>query len=161
MSASWVARIAALCAAFVSAAVLAQAPPRVSFEGAMDASPTHTHAQLSFVTTLPDGYHVNSDAPLDEFLKPTRLLLDMPDGVSLAEIRYPQASLFKTQFSETPLAVYEREFEIGVTLDVAALAPGDYPIRATLKYQACSARICYPPATQTTQMVLAVGMSDK
>ena len=140
-----------------SAAVVAQtSAPRVTLSGTVDpvvvGSDQSTNA--TFEITLPDGYHVNSDAPLDEFLKPTRLLMEAPDGVAVAAIRYPEALLFATQFSEQPLAVYEHEFRIEVALTVAGLAPGEYPLQATLKYQACSDRICYPPATLQTEVTL-------
>lgn len=148
-------------AALLSAAAAAQVPPRVSFEGSVvDYAVGARQARLSFVTALPDGYHVNSDAPLEEFLKPTRLLLETPDGVSVVAIRYPKALMFKTRFSEQPLSVYEQHFEIGATLDLPGLEPGDYPIEAMLKYQACSERICYPPTTRSTQIVLPVRVSD-
>jgi hypothetical protein len=64
--------------------------------------------------------------------------------------------MFATQFSEQPLAVYEHAFRIEVALSAADLAPGDYPMRVTLKYQACSDRICYPPTSRQTEVVLTV-----
>jgi DsbC/DsbD-like thiol-disulfide interchange protein len=151
--------LAALLFALWTPAVVAQtSTPRVTLSGTVDpvlaGSDQSTNA--TFEITLPDGYHVNSDAPLDEFLKPTRLLMDAPDGVVVASIRYPEALLFATQFSEQPLAVYEHQFRIEVALTVAGLAPGDYPLRATLKYQACSDRICYPPATRQTEVTLII-----
>ena len=151
--------LAVLLIALWAPAVVAQtSTPRVTLSGTVDpvlvGSDQSTNA--TFEITLPDGYHVNSDAPLDEFLKPTRLLMDAPDGIAVASIRYPEALLFATQFSEQPLAVYEHEFRIEVALTVTDLAPGDYPLRATLKYQACSDRICYPPATRQTEVTLTI-----
>ena len=132
--------------------------PRVTLSGTVDSivAGTDDTVNATFEVTLPNGYHVNSDAPLDEFLKPTRLLVDVPEGATIAGIRYPEAHLFSTQFSEQPLSVYEREFRILVALTVAGLPPGDYPLQATLKYQACSDRICYPPATRQTEVILTV-----
>ena len=132
--------------------------PRVVFN-AISTSVTSAANQsvgTAFEVTLPNGYHVNSNTPLEEFLKPTRLLLETPDGVSVAETRYPEALLFNTQFSDQPLAVYEHRFRIDVTLAVANLQPGDYSLRATLKYQACSERICYLPATGQTELTLTI-----
>jgi hypothetical protein len=132
--------------------------PRVTLSGTVDSAVAGSDALVdaTFEITLPNGYHVNSDAPLDEFLKPTRLLVDVPDGATVAVIRYPEALMFATQFSEQPLAVYEHAFRIEVALSAADLAPGDYPMRVTLKYQACSDRICYPPASRQTEVVLTV-----
>ncbi len=132
--------------------------PRVTLSGTVDSAVAGSEelVNATFEITLPDGYHVNSDAPLDEFLKPTRLLVDVPDGATVATIRYPEALLFATKFSEQPLAVYEHAFRIEVAMSVVDLAPGDYPLLVTLKYQACSDRICYPPASRQTEVVLTV-----
>ena len=139
-------------------AVAQTSAPRVTLSGTVDSAVAGSEELVDamFEITLPDGYHVNSDAPLDEFLKPTRLLLETPEGVSVAEIRYPEALMFKTQFSDEPLAVYEHRFRIDVTLGVADLAAGEYPLQATLKYQACSDRICYPPASRQIEVTLTV-----
>ena len=72
-------------------ACLGAAPsaPRVKLEGFLDlaaatpGSPVHA----VFEAKLPNGFHVNSNAPLDEFLKPTRLELQTPEGVSVASRR--------------------------------------------------------------------------
>jgi len=132
--------------------------PRVTLSGTVGSAVAGSDALVDamFEITLPNGYHVNSDAPLDEFLKPTRLLVDVPDGATVASIRFPEALMFATQFSEQPLAVYEHSFRIEVALSVADLAPGDYPMQVTLKYQACSDRICYPPASRQTEVVLSI-----
>ena len=132
--------------------------PRVAFEAIRSSvsSAANRSVSTAFEVTLPSGYHVNSNAPLDVFLKPTRLLLETPDGVAVAETRYPEALLFKTQFSDQPLAVYEHRFRIDVTLAVADLLSGDYPLRATLEYQACSEQICYLPATRQTELTLTI-----
>ena len=139
-------------------AFAATSAPNVSFDNVAtpQTSPGAT-VQLIFEASLPDGYHVNSDAPLDEFLKPTRLLLEVPDGVHLENIAYPRASLFKTQFAEAPLAVFEHTFSIGASLRIAErVQPGEYSVNATLKYQACTEQVCYPPTTRSTEIVLIV-----
>jgi len=113
---------------------------------------------VRFEATLPAGFHVNSDAPNDEFLRPTRLSLETLDGVAVDSIEYPQASLFKTSFSDEPLSVYEEKFVITANLEVASGAKlGELAITATLKYQVCSASVCYRPATRTARLILAVG----
>src|SRR5262249_42399985 len=49
---------------------------------------------------------------------------------------------------DQPLAVFEREFAIGVRFAVARdAAAGEIAIQARLRYQACDATMCYIPAT--------------
>ena len=53
--------------------------------------------------------------------------------------------------------MYEREFAIGVRLNVAAgMAPGEINVPARLRYQACDDKLCYIPATATTGWTLRV-----
>ena len=133
--------------------------PQVKFAGSIEAANAAPGrvVRAVFETTLPRGFHVNSNRPSDEFLKPTSLLLDTPDGVKIDRIDYPEPRPFKAEFSKEPLAVYEEHFVIGADLEIDQdLAPGDYPVKATLKYQVCSARVCYPPATRVAEIILAL-----
>ena len=133
--------------------------PQVKFAGSLEAANAAPGrvVRAVFETTLPRGFHVNSNTPSDEFLKPTSLLLDTPAGVKIGRIDYPEPRPFKAEFSKEPLAVYEEHFVIGADLEIDEdLAPGDYPVKATLKYQVCSARVCYPPATRSAEIILAL-----
>ena len=133
--------------------------PQVKFAGSLEAANAAPGrvVRAVFETTLPRGFHVNSNTPSDEFLKPTSLLLDTPAGVKIGRIDYPEPRPFKAEFSKEPLAVYEEHFVIGADLEIDQdLAPGDYPVKATLKYQVCSARMCYPPATRNAEIILAL-----
>ncbi len=62
--------------------------PRVKFAGSLEAANAAPGCVVRavFETTLPRGFHVNSNAPHDEFLKPTSLLLDTPNGVKIGRI---------------------------------------------------------------------------
>ena len=140
-------------------AIAQTSAPKVSFEGYLHGAEVRVGdtARFAFEARLPSGYHVNSNAPLDEFLKPTRLDLALPDGVSVVETVYPAPLMFHTRFSETPLAVYEHQFVIGVQVRLPDDLPlGEHAVSATLRYQACSERVCYSPKTRKTGLVLRV-----
>ena len=52
-----------------------------------------------------------------------------------------------------PLAVFEREFAIGVGRHRPAnAAPGEVVVPARLRYQACDAQLCYAPTTVSARM---------
>ena len=145
--------------ALFAAAAAQRSAPQVKFAGSIEAPSARAgrSVRVVFETTLPSGFHVNSNKPSDEFLRPTSLSLDTPAGVSVVSIEYPDAHPFKAKFSEEPLAVYEQSFNIKTDLEVSDnLAPGSYPLKATLTYQVCSATVCYPPATRETQVSLAL-----
>ncbi len=108
--------------------------------------------------TLPEGLHVQSNAPRDPSLIPTELTIDAPPGVTVAEIVFPPSTDLKQEGSDQPLAVFEREFAIGVTFNVAStVRTGDLQVPARLRYQACDAQMCYPPARAETTWTLHVG----
>jgi thioredoxin:protein disulfide reductase len=112
---------------------------------------------------LPEGLHVQSNTPRDPSLIPTTLTIDAPAGVSVVEIVYPAATDLKQVGADEPLAVFEREFAIGVRFAVAeGTAPGDLEVPAHLRYQACDAEMCFPPATADsgwTLRIVAAGTS--
>ena len=65
--------------------------------------------------TLPDGYHVKSNKPRDPTAHPDRADRRRSRRAStVAEIVYPPATDLKQVGADEPLAVFEREFAIGV-----------------------------------------------
>jgi thiol:disulfide interchange protein len=117
-------------------------------------------ARVALKVSVPEGLHTQSNEPRDPTLIPTELNLDAPAGVTVAEIVWPPATDLKQQGQEQPLAVFEREFVIGVQLALASSVPnGALTIPARLRYQACDDKLCYAPATATTEWKVNVGSS--
>jgi hypothetical protein len=93
------------------------------------------------------GYHINSNKPSSELLVPTVLSLNPPTDIVIGKITYPAGidANFAFAPSET-LSVYAGRFDISALVTAAKLAtPGKYRVHASLKYQACDDRACYPP----------------
>ena len=106
---------------------------------------------------LEKGYHINSDAPLDESLIPTVLNLKTPQGIRPVGLVYPEAVLFEQIGLVEPLAVFEEEFTIGFTLAISKdLTVDEYTIPVTLKYQACDENMCYMPSSLSTTLSFRV-----
>jgi cytochrome c biogenesis protein CcdA/thiol-disulfide isomerase/thioredoxin len=106
---------------------------------------------------LPEGLHVNSNTPRDPSLIPVVLSIEPPPGISVTEIVYPEPTDLVQQGADQPLAVYEREFAIGIQLAVADdVQAGDIVVPARLRYQACDERVCYIPATASTGWTLRI-----
>ncbi len=113
--------------------------------------------RIAFKAELPEGYHVNSDKPLDDFLIPTAVTFELPAGVTLRETVFPEPTMLEQEGSENPLAVFGHEFVIGVALGVdTTVAPGEFPVNATLRYQACDETQCYRPMNKETPFALKV-----
>src|ERR1700704_6034450 len=96
--------------------------------------------RLALQVSLPEGLHTQSNKPRDPNLIPTALTIDAPPGVTVEELVFPPSTDLKQANQDQPLAVFEREFAIGVGLAVAPNAPaGKLVVPARLSYQACDA----------------------
>jgi hypothetical protein len=108
--------------------------------------------------TIQSGYHVNANPPTFPYLKATELEIPAADGVSVGFVTYPKALTKKFPFAEKPLAVYEGETELKVTLKADKSAkPGQRSVSSRLRIQACDEQVCYPPGT----LALAVPVTIK
>ncbi|MGE0445719.1 MAG: protein-disulfide reductase DsbD domain-containing protein, partial [Vicinamibacterales bacterium] len=118
--------------------------------------------RLAVRVTLPEGLHVQSNAPKDPSLIPTTLTLEPPAGTEVKEIVFPDASDFTVAGIDEPLKVFEHEFYIGVQLAVASTVPaGQLALPATLRYQACNDQLCFAPATADAPWKLTVIASGR
>ena len=133
-------------------------PPQVRFETLLERSPVHagTAVLIAVRVTLPEGYHVNSDVPLDEFLIPTSWTLEPPAGITADWIAFPEAHMF-LQGDVLELAVFETEFTVGAELNLATdLAPGTYTVGGGFRYQACDDVVCYAPTIKPLSFAIEV-----
>ena len=111
---------------------------------------------------LQDGFHVNSNEPLEKYLIPTSLQFAPLEGVSIDSLAYPEALHLVTGGSETPLAVFEKEFAIGVSMSIdASVATGEHVLLGRLNYQACDENVCYRPDERPVQIALRVSSPDE
>jgi len=113
--------------------------------------------RVALKVSLPEGLHTQSNKPRDENLIPTVLTVDAPAGVTVDEIVWPPAQDLNQIGQDKALAVFEREFLVGVQLTLASsVATGDLTVPAHLRYQACDANLCYAPSTADTEWKLKV-----
>lgn len=123
-------------------------PPKASIDGALHARDGDV-VEGTITAKIADGWHVNSSKPLEEFAIPTVLELD-PATAELLEAKYPPHQMKAFEFTGgKELAVYDGTFPIGFR---ARLKPGATKLTATLKYQACSDRVCLPPNTASVDI---------
>jgi cytochrome c biogenesis protein CcdA len=135
------------------------APPRASLTPLIenDAAPAGSASRVALRVTLPEGLHANANKPRDPALIAMDLRIDAPQGIAVEEIAWPEPTDLKQEGSELPLAVFEREFAIGVSLRVDPnVAPGDVIVPARLRYQACDEKMCYFPTNADTAWSLRI-----
>jgi thiol:disulfide interchange protein DsbD len=134
----------ALCAASANAQLVGPAPAELAPLVETDGVSAGGEARVALAVRLPLGYHANSNKPRDSFLIPMTLTVRPPGGIVVTEIVYPPAVDLKQENSEIPLSVFERDFTIGVRLNIGGeVPPGEIRIPAELRYQACDDKACY------------------
>jgi hypothetical protein len=106
-----------------------------------------TMVNLNF--RVASGFHINSNAPKDEFLIPTSLKMDLPTDIIFGKIAYPAGKDMTFPFSlDQKLNVYSGDFTIAVAVHpLHAVQIGKYVMHGVLRYQACDNAQCFPPKT--------------
>jgi len=104
-------------------------------------------AELKLKAQLQPGFHVNSNAPADEYLIPLKLTW-AKEPLETDQVTYPKPDLEKYAFSTKPVSVFSGNFEIVTRFKAPASAPPGLAIIAgKLRYQACNNKECLPPRT--------------
>lgn len=138
---------------------LAQSAGDVKVSGSV--SPDKTRRGRSVrgivVMEIPAGLHVQSSKPLDKFLIPTKLEIEVPQGVKVSAPVYPRALLRNLKFSKAKVAVYEGRALIRFNVTIPANFNGNSAeLRGRLRFQACNDDACFPPITREVKMWVSV-----
>jgi uncharacterized protein YyaL (SSP411 family) len=100
--------------------------------------------QIVVDISIPPGWHINSDQPLQKNLIPTRIsILDGASGWRISKIKYPESVTAKLGFQSEALSLYQGKIQISIDLDPVQSPPRMLPLE--LSVQACNDRICLPP----------------
>jgi len=120
-------------------------------------APAGGRVRAAVQVRVPEGFHLQSNAPRNPQLIATVLVFETPDGVRASEVVFPATTTFVVAGQGEPLAVFEHEFVVGATFDIDRnVAEGAIHIPARLRYQACDDKLCYAPRTASVQLTLHV-----
>jgi len=113
-------------------------------------------AAATLLATIKEGFHINSNKPVQEYLIPTRVeLLEAPPFV-LEKADFPLGELKAFGFApDEKLSVYEGTVRVPLELrPKPGAAAGSHNLRLAFHYQACNDRFCLRPAQR--EVVLKV-----
>lgn len=137
--------------------------PKSALDGIVTASAERVElsagktADVSVRLSIADGYHVNANPATEKFLIPTSLNVKPDAGINVGKIAYPTALKKKFPFAEVPLAVYEGDAVIKLTLQAPRDAqPGQHTLGADIRVQPCDNEKCYPPTTIKTGVEVTI-----
>jgi len=101
--------------------------------------------QVAVLIAPDEGWHVNSNAPLQEYMRPTTVEIEA-DGFDVGPVSYPDGERVKLGFSDDELSVYEGETWIRAELTVGDGAQaGETSVRLVVSVQACDDMTCSAP----------------
>jgi thiol:disulfide interchange protein DsbD len=144
----------ALCALSVtlascpSAAPASEHPVTASSTASVERLRVGESADVAIKIDIAPGWHVNSNEPGLEFLIPTSVQFELPAGVRVVELRFPEPAVRRLKLGGSrDLKLYEGSVSIEASLlyeKVVQAAPE--PV-AVLRYQACNDTLCLRPAS--------------
>ena len=112
-------------------------------------------AEVSVAIQIRPNYHINSNAPTDEYLIPTKLTWGS-SSLQLTKTEYPEAETVNYSFSDKPLSVYSNKIVIVSHFAVPEKMPASLTeLKGKLRYQACNNRACLPPKTANVTVRLS------
>ena len=113
-------------------------------------------AKATVVLSLPSGLHANSNRPGSEYAIPTTVRASAT-GVKIGAVSYPRGHNRKFEFSENTLNVYEGRPTFGFNVTVPPTFRGKtVRVNVTVKYQACTNEVCYPPKSKQVTLTAKV-----
>ena len=116
--------------------------------------------KAAVILKVQTGYHINDNAPLDEFLIPTALVIDENPDFEVLEICYPKGRRARFAYSEAELVVYEGEVFLGALLKAKeGLGASPRTVKGALSYQACNNESCLPPKELRFEITVPISAS--
>ena len=107
-------------------------------------------ATLDLHFRVANGLHINSHAPHEKMLVPTRLAVVEEEGVDVTAVDFPPGASYTLAFSpKEKLSVYTGDFILHAHLTAQR---GDHLLQAGLRYQACDVNVCMPPQTLSIEI---------
>jgi len=107
--------------------------------------------------SISTGYHINANPATFPYLIATAITPGKAEGIIVGKPAYPIAEKRKFQFEEQPLAVYEDEVQIRLSLHADPKAsPDSRSLPISVRVQACDNEKCYPPANLETTIPIEV-----
>ena len=112
----------------------------------VEALPRQASYEVLIEMQVSEGWHINSNKPLEDFLIPTEINFEPQDGLSFGKITYMNPEMRKFAFSETMLSVYQDKAYARTTVTVSPDFQGtETVIRGTVYFQACNDQSCLAP----------------
>ena len=127
----------------------------------LDQVPRGHTVDVALMLNITSGYHINSHTPSQSYLIPTNVTLADTSGFQPAGSNYPAGQMIKFAFSEDKLSVYSGSATIWLRFQAQTDAPlGEITLPIVVRYQACNATACLPPAKLAVPVHVSIATAD-
>ena len=116
-----------------------------------------TTVRAYVVLNIPGNLHINANRPGSEYSIPTTVKLSSSGGVKIGAVSYPRGKRRSFSFSDGSIYVYEGRTVLAFNVTVPKNFRGNsVKINATVRTQACTNEVCYPPKNQDVTLTAKV-----
>jgi Disulphide bond corrector protein DsbC len=116
---------------------------------------------VALMLNIASGYHINSHTPSQTYLIPTNITLADTSGFKPAGSNYPDGQMLKFAFTQDKLSVYSGSATIWLRFQAQSDAPlGEITLPLVVKFQACNATACLPPAKVAVPVKVSIATAD-
>ncbi len=111
---------------------------------------------------IEDGWHINSNKPLDEYVIPTEVKVDIINGVDIKNIIYPEPKIIVLESLGGKTSTFE-----GITqIEINGIIDSEYrydniEFLIDVTYQGCNDEMCLAPITKSISMVTKIKEESK
>ncbi len=103
-----------------------------------------------------NGWHINSNAPFDEFVIPTELKVKELEGVTWSEISYPEAHIVDLEALGGKSSTFDGEnFAYFYGIIGSERIPDQIDVSVAVQYQGCNDQVCLAPVEKVLSLMLA------
>lgn len=138
----------AIAVLFLARLAMAEADPVFSVSASWEGEGPREGRWSTLVVrvAVDEGWHVNSNAPLDPYLVPTVVTVTVPPGWTAEKPEYPRHRLMRFSFSEERVAVFAGTFSVRVRVRPGAGTAWPATLEGRVEAQACNDVQCLAPA---------------
>lgn len=113
--------------------------------------------KMAMVIELEPGWHINSSAPMNDFLIPSTVSIPKENPVKLEKTIFPEPVEILPHFSQEVRSVYMGEIWIGIVVAVPEdMETGPLTIKLHFRYQGCDDQACRAPSMKAACLTIPV-----
>lgn len=114
---------------------------------------SHDSEEISLMFSIKEGYHIQADQPMIDWVIPTRVEFD--SKLPIGHTEFPNSYQLPWPNTDKPMMVFKDSMQLRIPI-IDTIESGVYHLKAILYYQACDQVKCYFPRTLEFEILITV-----